>query len=214
MNFRIARTIVGCSDAIIEHILDLENNSIFNTLIVSPPNSGKTTILKDLVRQISSGIKKQKFKGINVGVIDERGEIASLYKGVPQNDIGIKIDVIDNISKSKGIQMMIRSMAPQVIVADEIGAAKDIDAINYSITSGCKGIFTAHGNEINDLYMSPIIKELMISNIFEIIIFLDVKEKGKIKDVYKLDKKNFEYKRFEKIDETANEINIIFGDEI
>ena len=82
---------------------------------------GKTTVLRDLVRRISTGIEKIEFKGINVGIADERGEIAAMYKGMPQNDVGIRTDVLDNIPKAIGMTMLIRSMSPKVIVADEIG---------------------------------------------------------------------------------------------
>lgn len=105
---------------------------------------GKTTILRDLIRQISTGIKDIKFKAINVGVVDERGEITALYKGVPQNDVGVKVDIIENAPKDVAMNMLVRSMAPKVIVADEIGSINDIKAINYAVCSGVKGIFTAH----------------------------------------------------------------------
>ena len=126
LNFRIARQVIGSSNLVLKHILNLENNSIYNTLIISAPGTGKTTILRDIIRQLSTGIKEIKFLAINVGVVDERGEIAAMYKGIPQNDIGIKTDIIENVSKSIGIKMLIRSMAPKVIVADEIGKREDI----------------------------------------------------------------------------------------
>lgn len=197
LNFRISKQISGCSENLLENILDLKNNTILNTLIVSPPGAGKTTILRDLVKQISSGIKNLKFKGINVGVVDERGEIAALYKGVPQNEVGIKTDVIDNVSKNIGMKMLIRSMAPQVIVADEIGTVEDVQIINYAMCSGCKGIFTAHGENFDDLYLNPMIKELINNHIFEVILFLDTKIKGNIKDFYLLEKKQMQYKKQE-----------------
>lgn len=152
-----------------------------------------------MVKQISSGIKDIRFKGINVGVVDERGEIAALYKGISQNDIGIKTDVMDNTSKASGIKMLVRSMAPQVVVADEIGKKEDIEAINYAISSGVKGIFTAHGNTFEDLNLNYIVKDLINNYIFEIIIFLDSKEKGKLKNIYLLDKKERQYKNKEVI---------------
>ena len=80
----------------------------------------------------------------HVGVVDERGEIAAIYHGVPQNDIGIRTDVIENISKSKGLKMLIRSMSPQIIACDEIGSKEDIQAIKDAFISGVKGIFTMH----------------------------------------------------------------------
>lgn len=214
LNFRISKQILGCSENLLENVLDLENNTISNTLIVSPPGAGKTTILRDLVKQISSGIKSLKFKGINVGVVDERGEIAALYKGVPQNEIGIKTDVIDNIPKSLGVKMLIRSMAPKVIVADEIGTLEDVEIINYAICSGCKGIFTAHGSNFDDLYLNPMIKELINRHVFEVIIFLDTEIKGEVKSLYLLDKKEMQYKKQEeKIKEDPVGLEFLLGED-
>ena len=103
---------------------------------------GKTTILRDLIRKLSNGIEQIGFKGINIGVVDERGEIAAMYRGIPQNDIGIRTDVLDNVSKEIGLTMLIRSMAPKVVVADEIGNKEEIKPIMYAMCSGIKGIFT------------------------------------------------------------------------
>ncbi len=211
LNFRISRQILGCSNNILKHILNLEENSVYNTLIVSPPGAGKTTLLRDIVRQVSSGIRSLKFKGIDVGIVDERSEIASLYKGVPQNDIGIKSDVIENVSKSIGIRMLVRSMAPKVIVADEIGGFEDIDVINYAMCSGCKGIFSAHGSNFDDIYLNPVLKKLINSHLFETIIFLNPYEKGIPKEVFLLNKKKSEYEKFSKenIEEKSKELNFI-----
>ena len=156
---------------------------------------GKTTILRDLVRQIASGVKEIKFKAINVGVVDERGEIAALYKGIPQNDLGVKTDIIENVHKSTGIRMLIRSMAPKVIVADEIGNKDDIEAINYAMCSGCKGIFTAHGANFEDILLNPVLKNLLNSHVFQKIIFLDTEQKGNIKEVYRMNRKNTTYEK-------------------
>lgn len=182
-NFRIARQVLGCSNNILKHIIDVERRTIFNTLIVSPPGCGKTTLIRDIARQVSSGNNEYNFKGITVGIVDERSEIASLYKGVSQNDIGIRTDVIENVSKSIGIKILVRSMAPRVIIADEIGTLDDIDAINYALCSGCKGIFTAHGSSLNDINLNPVLKSLVDSHVFQKLIFLDENKKGEIKDV-------------------------------
>lgn len=91
-------------------------------------------MLRDLIRNISNGISGLSFKGMTCGVVDERGEIAAMYKGTPQNDIGIRTDVIENINKAKGMKMLIRSMAPEVIACDEIGSKEDIEAIRRSYT--------------------------------------------------------------------------------
>lgn len=132
LNFRIAREVINCSNYLLKEIIDRENNSIYNTLIVSPPGKGKTTILRDIIRNISNGISEINFKGMTCGLVDERGEIAAMYKGAPQNDIGMRTDVIENISKSKGMKMLIRSMAPEVIACDEIGSKEDVEAIRRS----------------------------------------------------------------------------------
>ena len=195
LNFRVAKQIVGSSNKILKHVIDFDENNVFNSLIVAPPGAGKTTVLRDLIRQISSGIKEMKFKAIDVGVVDERGEIAALYKGIPQNDIGVKTDVIENVHKSVGMKMLIRSMAPKVIVADEIGNRDDIEAINYAMCSGCKGIFTAHGGNLEDIMLNPVLKNLLNIHIFEKLIFLDSKQKGNIKEVYEINKKTTAYQK-------------------
>jgi len=155
---------------------------------------GKTTILRDLLRNISTGIENLNFKGLDVGLVDERGEIAAMHKGIIQNDIGFRTDVLDNIPKSIGMRMLIRSMSPKVISADEIGNVEDIEAINYAICSGIKGIFTAHGSSLDEISINPTLKTLLNLNIFERIIFLsDKKQKAEIDCVYNLNKKTSEY---------------------
>lgn len=125
LNFRLAHNVIDCSNSLLRYVLDIENNQIYNTLIVSSPGAGKTTILKDLIRKISNGIPEINFKGQNISVIDERGELSAMYEGAMQNDLGIRTDVIQNVSKPIGIKLSIRSMAPQVIAADEIGSVGD-----------------------------------------------------------------------------------------
>lgn len=194
LNFRIARQKLECSNEALKYIINMDENNINNTLIVSPPNCGKTTILRDTVRKLSNGIKEINFKGRTIGLVDERGEIAAMYKGIPQNDIGVRTDVIDNVTKDIGMRMLVRSMSPEIIACDEIGNKADIQAINYAICSGVKGIFTAHGSGIEEINLNSEISELLKKNIIERIIFLNPKKKGAIKEAYALDSKNKEYK--------------------
>ena len=172
LNFRIAREVLGCSLKILDKILDVKNNEVNNTLIVSPPGKGKTTMLRDIIRNISNGIPNINFRGKTCGVVDERGEIAAMYHGVPQNDIGIRTDVIENVSKAKGMKMLIRSMAPEVIACDEVGSKEDIEAIKEATISGVKGIFTMHGKNLEEIKLNKDINELIENKQIERIIFI------------------------------------------
>lgn len=109
---------------------------------------------------------------MNIGLVDERGEIASLYKGIPQNDVGTRTDVLENISKPIGIKMLIRSMTPEIIAADEISTKKDVQAIKEALCCGVKGIYTAHGETKEELLKNPILRELIEEKIIEKIVFI------------------------------------------
>ena len=172
LNIRVAREIPNCSNNILNEIIDEENQTICNSLIVSPPGKGKTTMLRDVVRQISNGILSKNFKGLTVGLIDERGEIAATYKGIAQNDVGVRTDVIGNVEKSKGIELLIRSMAPEVIACDEIGGMQDIQAIKKAMLCGVKGIFTIHGSNMEDLKKNADLYPLIENKQIEKIIFI------------------------------------------
>lgn len=184
LNFRIAREKIGCSNSIIQNIIDNSNNSIHNTLIVSPPGCGKTTLLRDIIRNISNGIDEIGFKGRTVGVVDERGEIAAMYKGIPQNDIGIRTDVVDNMPKPEAMRMLVRSMSPDVITCDEIGSIEDINAIDYAMCSGVKGIFTAHGRSIDEVNQNAEFSKLLNKHVFERIILLNPEKRGDARCIY------------------------------
>ncbi len=122
--------------------------------------------------------------GITVGIVDERGEISAMHKGVAENDVGIRTDILNNIKKDLGIEMLIRSTSPRVIIADEIGNINDVSAINYCLCSGVKGIFTAHGTSIEYLKANPIFNEMLRMKLFEKIIFLNQYKRGEIDSIY------------------------------
>ena len=170
LNFRIEREIKGCCNKILKDVINKDN--IYTTLIVSPPRKGKTTMLRDLIRTISNGIPEINFRGKTCGVVDERGEISAMYKGIAQNDVGIRTDIIENINKAQGMQILIRSMSPEIIACDEIGTKEDVLAIKYAVTSGVKGIFTMHGAEMRDIRANKDINELIENKYIEKIIFI------------------------------------------
>jgi len=146
-----------------EHILS--EDFINNTIIISPPKCGKTTMLRDITKNISNGYKGR--MGKNVSLIDERNEIASCYMGMPQLDVGIRTDVLEGCPKAYGIVMMVRSMAPDVIVCDEIGSEDDLNAIILAMNSGVKIITSIHGENIEDFYGKYIHKKSQEYSIFK-----------------------------------------------
>lgn len=181
INIRISHEIKGCANKIMPYVI--KEKQMKHTLIISPPRCGKTTLLRDMVRQISNGTEYH--SGMVVGVVDERSEIGACYMGIPQNDLGIRTDVLDCCPKAIGMLMLIRSMSPQVIAVDEIGSREDIEAIAYVINCGCKLIATVHGTSIEDIKNKPILGELLEENIFERFVILNNKLKvGDIDAIY------------------------------
>ncbi len=176
MNIRIAKEIKGCAEDL--YPLLLEDGNFTNTLIVSPPGCGKTTLLRDLVRILS--------RKNNIGVVDERGEIASVYHGSPSLDIGTRTDVLSNCTKSQGMKMLTRTMGVDIIATDEIGTEKDIEAIKEAQISGVKLMFTMHGNSISDIANNKELSCLLNRGAFKNIVILSKEDvPGNIKKIYK-----------------------------
>lgn len=175
LNFRIAKEIKGAADGVMPLIISEQR--VFNTLLVAPPGCGKTTMLRDMVRQISNGVPALGFEGVNVGVVDERSELAGSVAGVAQLDLGLRTDVLDGCPKSQGMVMLVRSMAPRVLVTDEIGTGKDIEALEEVLNAGIALITTIHGQGWEDLKGRPHFKQLLAQQFFDRIIFLH-KQKG------------------------------------
>lgn len=171
LNFRIAREKKGISDFLIPSLID-ENGDFFNTLIISPPQCGKTTLLRDIVRNLSNG-KNNGIQGFKIGLIDERSEIAGVYRGVSQNDVGLRTDILDGCLKAHGIMMLIRSMSPEIIVVDEIGGIKDIKAIEEGLRAGIKFIATVHGSDLDEIKIKKNLECLLAERIFKRYIVLD-----------------------------------------
>lgn len=171
INIRLSHQVKGCADKVIPYITGDKENDCYHTLIISPPRCGKTTLLRDVIRQLSNGSESR--SGITVGVVDERSEIGACYMGVPQNELGIRTDVLDCCPKAKGMLMLIRSMSPRVIAVDEVGSIEDINAIEYVMNCGCKLIATVHGNSIEDIKNKPILGKLVEGRLFERYILLN-----------------------------------------
>ena len=193
LNIRVCNEIVGCSDKIMKFII--EDKSVLNTIIISPPRCGKTTLLRDIGRNISNGLKNINFQGKKVCVIDERSEIASCYSGIPQLDVGLRTDVLDSCPKSEGIMMSIRSMSPEVIICDEIGTSLDMESVIKASNSGVTIITTIHGYGIEDLYNREVFKNIVENNIFHRAIVLSNKKGvGTVDYVYEFKNKNYIYR--------------------
>lgn len=185
LNIRICREIIGSSNKIMNLITN--NNRVYNTLIVSPPKCGKTTILRDIAKNISNGMYKINLSGKKVTIVDERSEIAACYNGVPQMNVGIRTDILDNCLKKSGMIMAIRSLSPEVLICDEIGTKGDLEALNMAFNSGVNVIVTVHGYDIADVYGRAVFKDLIDNCILERIILLsNRKGAGTIEKVYKV----------------------------
>lgn len=181
INVRLSHQLKGCADKIIPYVY--KGDDICHCLIISPPRCGKTTLLRDLVRQISNGLNGLKPR--TVGVVDERSEIGGSYQGVAQNDLGIRTDLLDSCPKAEGMMMLIRSMAPNVIAVDEIGDYGDVHAIEAVIHCGCKLIATVHGSSIEDINRKPLLQKLVKEKVFERYIILHNEGSiGKLKEIF------------------------------
>lgn len=181
INVRLAHEIQGCAGEVMPYIQT--KDWVAHTLIISPPRCGKTTLLRDIIRQISNG--REGIPGQTVGVVDERCELAGCYQGVPQNDVGMRTDVLDGCPKAEGMQMLIRSMSPSVVAVDELGREEDFRAVEAVIHCGCKLIATAHGNSLEDVLAQPFFQKLVEERVFERYILLGKRERaGIIEGIY------------------------------
>lgn len=192
INVRLAHQVKGCADMVLPYLINPKTGGIYHTLIISPPKCGKTTLLRDIIRQISDG--NSYLEGMNVGVVDERSEIGACYMGAPQNDLGIRTDILDCCPKAKGMMMLIRSMSPQVIAVDEIGSREDLEAIDHVISCGCKLIATVHGSSIDDVKSKPVLGELLQKKLFERYVILNNMVRiGHLEEIYDASGKRIYY---------------------
>jgi stage III sporulation protein AA len=201
LNIRIAKAVPDCSKPILPFVINYVDKQIYNTLLISPPRCGKTTLLRDLIRQLSIGNTSLGIPGVQVGVVDERSEIAACENGLPSIDLGPRVDVLDACPKASGLLMLIRSMAPEVVATDELGRAEDAAAVREAIYAGVRVIATAHSRTIYDLIKRPYIGELIQQRMFDRYIILSNRNgPGTIEDIYNSNQ--------EKINIYSNEVEI------
>jgi len=176
INLRLSHQVKGCADPVMPFVYG-RDGQVCHTLIISPPRCGKTTLLRDLIRQISDGGYEER-PGFTVGVVDERSELAGCYQGIPANDVGVRTDVLDCCPKVDGMMMLIRSMSPDVVAVDEIGSLHEICAIDSVLRCGCKLLATVHGNSLEDVRRKPLLEKLLKEQVFERYVILGGRSLG------------------------------------
>lgn len=172
-NIRIAKEKIGIADSLVPALYD---HHWQHTMIIGPPQTGKTTLLRDIARIVSSGDSKRAIPAYKVGIIDERSEIAGCLNGIPQLTFGPRVDVLDACPKAEGMMMMIRSMSPDVLVVDEIGRLEDAEAILEAVNAGINLMMTTHGESFEDILKRPSLQMIMEQGIFKRYIELSRKQ--------------------------------------
>ncbi|MBE6038966.1 MAG: hypothetical protein E7218_07205 [Anaerofustis stercorihominis] len=166
VNIRMAREALSASKYILPYIKN-SHGQVLSSLIVSPPGVGKTTVLRDIARTLST-----EERPLKVAVADERGEIASCRDGIPMLNIGNRCDVLEMYDKSTAVNMFVRLMSPDVIITDEIGSPEDIKAICDASACGVRVIASAHGNDVNDFFHRSHMKRILDASSFDRFIFI------------------------------------------
>lgn len=158
INFRIARSIIGIARPVLPFLW--KDKRFLKTLIIGAPATGKTTLLREVIREVSSGVPALGIPGIHVGLVDERSEIAGSYQGMPQLDVGPRTDVLDGCSKQDGVYLLLRAMNPHLIATDEVGREGDLRVIEDIINAGVSFIATAHARNLTEAMLRPGLKNL------------------------------------------------------
>lgn len=172
---RIAGQWPGAGDALLPHLQD-EAGALRSLLIVGMPGSGKTTLLRDLCRSLSR-------QGRHMCVVDERGEIAAMLDGTPQLDVGPNTDVLDGCCKEAGLRWMLRTMAPDALVTDELGSPLDVQAVLEAARSGVRILATLHGRNLSSALNGGALYQLAQHRIFDRCVLLENGSVGKMAEI-------------------------------
>jgi stage III sporulation protein AA len=170
LNFRVARQVRGIARPLLP--LLWKEGRFLKTLLLSPPAAGKTTLLREIVREISNGVPEMNIPGNRVGLVDERSEIAGCFLGEPQLDVGSRTDILDGCPKQEGVYLLLRTMNPQLIATDEIGAGDDLKIIEDIINTGVGFIATAHARNLQEALSRPGLKKILEAGTVERLICL------------------------------------------
>ena len=165
LSIRVARPVTGQARTLLPQLM--EHGTFASTLILAPPGAGKTTLLRELVRGLSDG---DGVPPLRVGVADERGEIAALWRGEPQLYVGRRTDVLDGCSKAEGLSILIRGMNPQAVAVDEITAPEDVGALITAAGGGVTLLATAHGEGRAGLERRPLYRPLLDEGLFRFLV--------------------------------------------
>lgn len=173
-NIRVAHEKKGCAKKLLSFLT--EGETIYNTLLISPPGAGKTTFLRDCIRSLSYG--ESGIGGKKIGLVDERSEIAASFHGIPQNDVGPRTDVLDGCGKPEGMLLLLRTMSPQILAVDELGGEADFKAVEQAAYCGCKILGTVHAGSIAEVKEKAFLKSWSKKGVFERYVFIKKEADG------------------------------------
>lgn len=168
LNLRLAHAVPGCGDRVLRELA--ADGSFPDTLILAPPGGGKTTLLRDMVRLLSDGVE---LSPLRVGLCDERGEVAALWEGEPQFDVGSRTDILEGCPKARGLLMLLRAMTPQVLACDEITHPDDIGALETCGNCGARLLATVHARRVEELAEKPLYRDLLSRGLFRRAVVVD-----------------------------------------
>ncbi len=172
---RIAGQWPGVADPVMPHLA--EGNRVKSMLVIGLPSTGKTTFLRDACRQLSNG-------GIRAAMVDERSELAAMYRGVPQLEVGLNTDVLDGAGKEVGLRWLLRAMAPQVLVTDELGGMGDAIAVLEAIQCGVSVLTSVHGAGVEGLSERSALHHLIQRQAFSLFVVMDASRTGTVAGFY------------------------------